>query len=359
MEMTEKSRRFWNSEAEPALRIERFWPDGKAESSELGALPEAIDIPNGASTIITLFDPSIKIRELDFLLSIEEAVAPDFDDFFLENLPKSHPEAAREIGTRWMGIDFEIKPVIVVPSQYSNHDYHEEVCFVVAAIPRNPLASADEPATLALLLRDNCFGDEELFEGERSLYFRWISGAPMSREDPSGRISSGGSACLQLGRGLWANYPSVDSEESFSITRLVGAEESTVLQKLVDWTLDCHLETWLAISGLFGTPTESAFPEEELRLLTASIKRMSNRIDMGSTSCINAEIFLREPLRSRYVETLRDTPNVAAVCDFFKNPGYHLHSAMFNMIIEAAQNERPGPIVQAANLEDALRPVLS
>ena len=59
------------------------------------------------------------------------------------------------------------------------------------------------------------------------------------------------------------------------------------------------------------------------------------------------------------MESLRDTPNVAAVRDFFRNPEYLLHSAMFNMIIDSAQNERPGPIVNAANLEDVLRPVHS
>ena len=85
----------WDGEAEPALRIERFWPDGRGECIDLDSLPATIDILNRASTVITLYDPSITIRELDFLLVIEAAVGPDFEDFFLENLPKSHPEAAR------------------------------------------------------------------------------------------------------------------------------------------------------------------------------------------------------------------------------------------------------------------------
>jgi hypothetical protein len=329
-----------NSVEEPVVRIERFWPDGRAETFDLSALPETIEVPNGASTVVSLFDQNISIRALDSLFVIDVEVAPKFDDFFMGNVPKGHRLEGVELETKWEGLDLEVKPAVVVPSPSVGLEDAQRP-YVVVAVPRNPLASTQELAKLPLLVRENSEGDLETVLGSSA---PWGNHAWFSEPLDGATSWEGGASCTYLGRGIWATVMWGDIDNNVSISRLVNSDDQTILDQLVKWSSDQNLGTWLAlINGVAGADI-TAFTSEELADLKDSLAVLARRY-------IQVTLNVPESIKSKFDKAVSSSSNAEAVHAFLADPNYRFHSQMLDMILSSARDLSPGGVLDAADLE--------
>ena len=335
-----KQAKTWNPAEEPALRIERFWPDGQAESTDLEALPVSIAAPNGASTIISLFNPTIDVRDVEALLVIEDESAPDFDNFFLENLPAKHRIADVPFDAEWEGIELDVKPAVLVPSPYSN-DEHAAVPFVVVAVPRHSDASRDEPENLAVLIRENGEGHTSALFGPGK---HWGEHAWFSEPMDAMTSWDGGASSHYLGRGVWGTLMWGDIDTHATIERLADSSDPTVLAALVQWTSDQSLEAWLTLSSGPAGANTAAFTPEEFAQLTKCVDFLEPRY-------ISVELNISDAMQTEFDKAVAQTPNAVTVQQFLTDPEFPFHSQMLQLILEAAQNSSPGAILEAEDLE--------
>jgi hypothetical protein len=330
----------WDKETQPALRIERFWSDGRIEAFDLQGLPSTIEIPNAASTVVSVLDPSIDIRSIDGLLVIDEDDAPNFEEFFMENLPDDHALHNVPLEAEWEGLDVEVKPGVVVPSPFAV-GIQEDVPYVVTAIPRNPDAVTGEPSKLPLLVRENSEGDFSALLGPATpwVHHSWFS-------DPSDGMTSweGGSSCAYLGRGMWATLMWGDLDNTISISRLSDSQAQTITQQLQSWVSEQNLETWLALSSGVASAAPKAFTPEEWVELTKSLKPLAKR---NITVDVNVPAGFVLPLN----EAVNSSVNGLTIHDFLSNPDFPLRSQMLAMIHDAAHNSSLDGLLNADNLE--------
>jgi hypothetical protein len=338
--LMKKQAKTWNPAEEPALRIERFWPDGRAEATDLDALPGSIDAPNGASTVISLFDPTIDVRDVEALLVAEDEPSPDFDDFFLENLPEEHNLAELYCEAEWEGLELDVKPAVLVPSPYTD-DENAGVPFVVVAVPRHADAGAEEPENLAVLLRENGEVHTSALLGSAKPWgeHSWLS-------EPMDAVTSwdGGASSHYLGPGICATLMWGDLDTNVTIERLPDSSDQTVLAALVQWSADQNLAAWLTLSGGLGGANTAAFTPEELAQLTKCVEYLEPRY-------VSVKLNVPEAVRAEFDKAVAITPNAVTVQQFLMDPKYPFHAQMLQLLLEAAQNSNPGGILEAGDLE--------
>jgi hypothetical protein len=330
----------WDKETQPALRIERFWSDGRIEAFDFQGLPSSIEIPNAASTVVSVLDPSIDIRSVDGLLVIDEDEAPNFEEFFMENLPADHALQNVPLEAEWEGLDVEVKPGVVVPSPYAV-GIQDDVPYVVVAIARNPDASTGEPSKLPLLVRENSEGDFSALLGPATpwVHHSWFS-------DPSDGMTSweGGSSCAYLGRGMWATLMWGDLDNTISISRLSDADDQTITEQLQSWVSDQNLDTWIALSFGIASADPKAFTSDEWAELKKSLEQLAKR---NITVDVNVPEGFVLPLN----EAVNSSVNGLTIHEFLSNPDFPFRSQMLTMVQDAAHNSSPAALLDADNLE--------